>query len=135
MSTVYGENGLTGTGYQPPRKVNFGWLSEAWGLFRENAGLWIFAILIAVYGPIAYNLFVFVAQGISAHVALGVHNTADVFRVMSPGLKLGVTILDIIFTAYVWSGILRMAVKQVSGEPIAFGDIFSGARSFGRMLV
>ena len=135
MSTVYGENGLTGTGYVPPKRVNFGWLGEAWGLFRENAGLWIFAILIGVYGPIAFNLFVFVAQGISAHVALGVHNTAGVFQSMSRGLILGVTILDIIFTAYIWSGIFRMAVKQVSGEPISFGDIFSGARTFGQMLV
>jgi len=123
------------TGYEPPKRVNFGWLGEAWSLFRENAGLWIFAILIGVYGPIAFNLFVFVAQGISAHVALGVHNTVDVFHVMSRGLILGVTILDIIFTAYIWSGIFRMAVKQVSGEPISFGDIFSGARNFGPMLI
>jgi hypothetical protein len=130
MSTVYGENGLTGTGYTPPKRVNFGWLGEAFGLFRENAGLWIFATLIGVYAPIAFTMFVFIARGITAHVSHDAASLAQGIALVPIGLRLGVSILDLVFSAYVWGGILRMAVKQVSGEPISFNDVFSGSRNF-----
>lgn len=142
MSTVYGENGLAGTGYTPPKRVNFGWLGESWSLFRENAGLWIFAILIGFYGPIIFDGFIVFAQSVSLGIArrIGgtggvIHGTDAVLHGMPHGLLAGVIILDIVFSAYIWSGIFRMAVKQVSGEPINFSDIFGGARNFGSMLV
>lgn len=127
MSTVYGENGLTGTGYTPPKRVNFGWLGESWGLFRENAGLWIFAILIGAYAPLIFNAFVFGAWHLTTH---GAHDFVHISR----GLETGVSLLTLAYVTFIWSGIFRMAVKQVSGEPIAFSDVFSGASNFPSML-
>ena len=55
-------------------------------------------------------------------------------RWAAPGANIGLRIFSAAWTAFFYGGVYRMAVKQVRGEPISFGDIFSGGPTFLPML-
>jgi len=118
----------TGTPRGADGHVNFGWLGESWRLYTENAAVWVSAVIIAVFAPAVFAIAVLLLSNIAHHVAatnIGV----------DPGLRLGLSILDAIYSAFILGGVGQMAVKQVSGRPITFRDIFSGAPVFGNMLL
>ena len=48
MSVAYGSP--TG-GYAPPGRVNFGWIGEAFELFKANAGVWIVSSVLLFVVP------------------------------------------------------------------------------------
>jgi hypothetical protein len=134
MSTVYGDNKMIEPSFLPTKRVNFSWLSESWKLFGENSSLWVSAILIAFYGPIIFDGFVVFFSTVSLH-AIGAHvGPFAALREMPRALKAGLLLLNIIYGAYMWGGIVRTAVKQVYGEPITFRDIFGGGSLFTMMF-
>ena len=44
-------------------------------------------------------------------------------------------LVGLIVNSYLLGGILSFALKVARGQPVAFGDVFSGGRYFGKMLV
>jgi len=49
MSVPYGLP--VGGAYQPPARVNFGWISEAFELFKANVGVWLVSVLLSASWP------------------------------------------------------------------------------------
>jgi uncharacterized membrane protein len=121
-----GSSAPLGSGIQG--RVNFGWLTDSWKLFGANAPLWISAVVISIFAPALFTAAVLLVSGLARHAA-GVHAS------LPKGLTVGLEILEAIYLAFVLGGIGRMAVKQVTQEAITFRDLFSGAQTFGNMLL
>jgi hypothetical protein len=134
-------------------RVDFGWISEAWRLFSRHAGVWVGATLIFIapsvvfgIGLYAYMLATMFPHGFTAPSAvpgsaLPPSNpfSANPFLVGSNfgkilTIEIGFGLLFAVWSAYLYGGLFRMAVRQVRGLPIEFRDIFSGGVLFGRML-
>lgn len=142
MSVPYGMP--VGGAYQPPGRVNFGWIGEAFELFKANAGVWIVGALLALIPAIVSQI----VQHTSGHppaIPVGPNGQPDysnaaywlaVFQAGEPpGLYYGTQIFSSVYGAYIAAGVYRTAVKQVRGEAISVGDLFSGGPFFLPMLV
>ena len=128
---VYG-----GGEYAPPRKVNFGWINEAFSLFGAQAGLWIAAVLFVVGIPAVIGGIFGFAVGQQQHTlpAAGSFGGAAFGNILSgglpPGVSFAIRLFGVVWTAFFYGGIFRMAVKQVRGEFVSFSDLFSGGPTF-----
>lgn len=137
--------------YEAPGRVNFGWITESWQLFMANVGVWIGAMATFAALPIVLTVIfmawmsVFLGPQASAPPPLPPGATVTSLRqlwtmAMPPQfaqtfqaeLLLGLVML--LYSAYLYGGLFRMAVKQVRGEPVTFRELFSGGPLFGRML-
>ena len=136
MSIPYGIP--SGVSY-PPRRVNFGWIGEAFDLFKANAGIWIVAVLLAavpsligfVVGAVAG------AQGAVSRPEPGENPFSSgqfLTGGLPPGLSFALRIFGTLYGAWLSGGVYRTAVKQVRGEQISMGDLFSGGAVFLTML-
>ncbi|HLK56712.1 MAG TPA: hypothetical protein VKU00_09115 [Chthonomonadaceae bacterium] len=133
-----------GSSYPPPEyrmapKVRFEAIGEAWQLFSQQMGTWILALLIflAIYFAIYIGIYVVLMVGIFGTLmatggsASGQHGGDP--SAMLGVLFLGYSILALVILAlvsYFTAGMLRMAIRQVRGEPIGIGDLFSGGDAF-----
>ncbi len=143
MSVAYGgAPGGAGSpgagGYQVPGRVNFGWISEAFEIFKVNAGIWIVATLALIFVPGIFGFIIGLVFG-AAGAAAGAGSTGGFgSSPFSSGLPIATQLVVQAFTlayqAFLYGGLYGMAVKQVRGEPISFNDIFSGGRYFLPML-
>lgn len=143
MSVAYG--GPT-SGYAPPGRVNFGWIGEAFELFKANVGIWIVAVLLSLV-PIVLSFIVGAIYGASTALSgnagqLPAPNPADPAAAFTraltgglpPGLSAVIRIVTAIYTAWLYGGIYQVAVKQVRGEMTSIGDLFSGGALMWKML-
>lgn len=147
MSVAYGQP----PGVSPfPARVNFGWITESWQLFMAQSGIWIVATL-ALIGPslllaAAFYVYFFVSMfpgGFPPHApvpgaALPASTPPPAFTPGNIGkmvtLEIGVGLVMAVYSAFLYGGVLRMAVRQVRGLPLTYRDIFAGGPLFGRML-
>lgn len=95
-------------------KVSFDTIAEGWGLFRERLGVWIPTMLVW-----------FVLE-----IALDQLTRAIVSDSGSLPLKAATSLVSLLLTSFLTAGLVRMALKQVRGEEIGVGDLFSGGSSF-----
>lgn len=150
MSVMYG-GAPGGAGYQPAGRVNFGWIGEAFELFKANAGVWVIAVLMSIL-PFVVSFIVGAVYG--ASLALhpsasaappfgsatpfgnrsGFGGTNPLTGGLPPGLSIVIRVVAAIYTAWLYGGIYQTAAKQVRGELISIGDIFSGGPLMLRML-
>lgn len=122
-----------------PQGMNaFGeWFSEMFRLWSTQWQVWVlqglifFAIVII---PIALSYFTFVGSVIigseSRHAA---PPSTAVFTGMA--IYFGVALLCSVLSQALIPGMVRTALKQLRGETISAGDIFSGMRYFWGLLV
>lgn len=127
---------MSGGGYAPTGRVNFGWLNEAFDLFKANSGTWILAVLAFFFVPGVIGFVIGMVFGV-ANAAAGsagsLHSGA--FGSGLPiGLNLLIQVLSLAYRAFISGGLYHMAVKQVRGEPISATDLFNGGRYFLPML-
>ena len=141
MSVPYG---MPASGaYQPPGRVNFGWIGESFNLFGKAAGIWVLGILI--YGIVsnAVNGVLVSAFPNPNYVVPPGPFGGNLYRGIQYGTNSNVTALGqviallfaLIFGAFQSASLYQVAVKQVRGQSIAFGDLFSGGPYFGNMLL
>lgn len=124
MSIAFNSNTSPAT----PR-VNFGWIGQAWALFRLQTGAWVGAIaiylLIAVllYGALAYAFgmyaYFYALFTQRAHAATGL-SLHDNLRFALP-----VNLIFAPFNAILAGGLYRMAVRQARGETVTASGVFS----------
>ncbi len=124
MSTAY-NSGMTPSA---PR-IDFGWIGQAWALFRLQAGAWVGAIAIylvlvaLLYGALAYAFglyayfYALFTQG--AHASVG-FSLRDNLRYVLP-----VNLIFAPFHAVLSGGLYRMALRQARGETISATGVFS----------
>ena len=141
MSVAYGS---PGGGYTPLGRVNFDWISQSWRFFGQAAGIWILAILL-------YGIVSSVVTGIISTVfpnpgyvaPPGPFGTMSFHWGVQYGTNSNVTplgqLLAALFTwvfgAFQSASLYRLAIKQVRGEAVSFGDAVGGGPYFGNMLV
>jgi len=143
MSVAYG--GPTG-GYAPPGRVNFGWIGEAFDLFKANTGVWIVATLLSLV-PVILSFIIGAIYGAGTALSgnagqLPAPNPADPAAAFTraltgglpPGLSAVIRIVTAVYTAWLYAGVYQAAVKQVRGEAISTGDLFSGGPLMWKML-
>ena len=125
-----------------PSKVRFEWIGESWRLFSAQASTWIAVVFIngiislVVAAAVGYPLGVFDSlQPILAHP----HDPK--LWAPTPGSPqpdaLGQILYDAaqwVVSAFFYGGLFRMSNKQVRGEKIGIGDLFSGGPTFLPML-
>lgn len=116
-------------GRVPYARVRFDAISEAWALFQQQMGTWVLATLLmfAMIGAIYFVCVVLLG------VVVGAMSAGRPAGAPPPDAAIGVFIVTILFIVlFVWlvrtlvlGGMFKMAVRQVKGEVISAGDIFS----------
>src|SRR5262249_53219464 len=115
--------------------VRWEWISEAWNLFTKQWSTWVLMILVTflvmglIYLPFYAITFFAMMPSVSDD---GVVAPASGFL---PLVILPVMYLAIICAiSWLFGRLYSAAFKQLRGEQIAVGDLFSGGRYFSRMI-
>lgn len=136
-------------------QVNYGWISEAWRFFSLQMGVWIGATLIFA-APLLLFAIVFYAMMWTTMFPGGfppptpqpvpAPGSTSFPAPLTPGtsmnsqmgwmfsVEIGFGLVYMLWSAYLYGGLFRMAVHQVRGLPIEMRDVFRGGPLFGRML-
>ena len=148
MSVNYGGAAYGGGGYAPPGRVNFGWIGQAFELFKANIGVWIVATLMLFVPSVIGGIFggVFGANA-ARHPTFGSNPYPSPYGTspfgggqnpitggLPPALYFGIQVFSLLYSAWLYGGIYQTAVKQVRGEMISVQDIFSGGSILWKML-
>ncbi len=123
-----------------PRRINFGWINEAFNIFQRDIGTWIIAEVITVGVGMAIG---FAIQGIFAlqHIETSrpydpVHPSLWNIFTIYYWIELGLSsFLGIFVNAYLYAGLAVMANKAVRGQVIGVGDLFSGTALMPAFIV
>jgi hypothetical protein len=114
--------------YGQPARVKFEVLNEAWALFKQQSGVWIGAICLAIGAAIALYIGMFIAMFAavgpeafnSPNVKLTDHQATMMLVVMGT-----VGVAGWILMTLITAGLHNMALKQVRGEITSIADMFS----------
>ena len=148
MSIAYG--GPSG-GYAPTGRVNFGWIGEAFELYKANFAVWIVAALMLLVVPAVVGGIIGGIYGAMTALHPPTGNAPPSYppapfgtnqygraNPLANGLPLGLNIAiqvaSLVYQAYLYGGIYRVAIKQVRGEMTSVGDLFSGGPLLLNML-
>jgi hypothetical protein len=117
-------------------RVRWEWISEAWELFTRQWSTWVLMILVFYLIALAVYLpFVGLIAMMAPTAPQGDEiPTAPVFPVALLALYPVIYVVILSAAAWLMGGLYHAAFKQLRGEQIAVGDLFSGGRYFGRML-
>src|SRR6266516_1832935 len=108
----------------PPPRVRFETIGEAWRWFQQQMGVWIGAILIAGVGYLAVSM-------LANLVFTGTVNGPNFQNWNTPeaGAKIGGGIAALLVEWFVeyalYAGLFTLALRQIRGQPISIGDMFS----------
>lgn len=116
--------------------VRWEWIGEAWNLFTKQWTAWVLMILVTVlvmaviYIPL-YSIALFsMMPSVSED---GVVSTGSgVFPILILPVAYGALACA---ASWLAGGLYGAAFKQLRGEQISVGDLFSGGRHFTRMIV
>jgi hypothetical protein len=115
--------------------VRWEWISEAWNLFTKQWSVWVVMILVTVlavgliYLPLYFVALFSMAPSVSED---GIVTPASGFL---PIVIFPVGYLAIMCVmSWLTGGLYSAAFKQLRGEQIAVGDLFSGGQYFSRMI-
>jgi hypothetical protein len=118
--------------------VRWEWISEAWNLFTKQWSAWVLMILVAGLICFVVEMIIYVPF-FGMIMASSIPQDGDIPT--APVFPAGLLILyPVIFLAiatvmsWLMGGLYSAAFKQVRGEQIAVGDLFSGGRYFVRIL-
>lgn len=117
--------------------VRWEWISEAWNLFTKQWSVWVLMILVmylvvfAVYLP-----FIGIIGMMMPSMPQGdeIPTVTPVFPTALLALYPVVYLVILGAVSYLLGGLYNAAFKQLRGEPISVGDLFSGGPYFMRML-
>lgn len=137
-------------------QINYGWISDAWRFFSAQMGVWIAATAVLAapslvsavmlyammwslmfptgFPPPAYSPSAVPpgGNGFPAPLTPGASLNSHMTQIYT--LEFGYVLLYALWSAFMYGGMFRMAVRQVRGLPIEMRDIFRGGPLFGRML-
>src|SRR5262245_20674245 len=112
--------------------VRWEWISEAWNLFTKQWLVW--ALMILVTGLIGFAIYLPFIGVIG--MMMPTPQVGEPFE-FPVGIFMLYPIMGLVMlTALSWlgGGLYNAAFKQIRGEQIAFGDLFSGGKHFARVL-
>lgn len=121
--------------YTPPPRVRLDVLSQAWQLFSQQMGTWVLSILVSGI-PAAIILGIYYAVIFAVAYAGGGRNSDNIGQQIL--IQLSSIVVSTIVTGlhyFFLSGMSKMALKQMRGEQIAVGDMFSPRAGLPAALV
>lgn len=124
------------SGYTPRPQIRFDAIGEAWRLFQQQMSTWIVATIVAGIGIAIVGVVMYVLMGAMFFGAAATRGGAAAgFSIM--GFFIGILMFAVYFAAIMvfGGGLFRMAIKQVRGEAIAVGDIFTVTDVLPNLLV
>jgi hypothetical protein len=117
-------------------KVDFGWISESYQIFRRDAGVWLLGTVIYLAVAFAFNYGVNALIGLFEpnlpQATLPANNMSfDWFKILfMPGQIIFKDEIAEIATvpvhAFFYGGLCKMANKSVRGQSVSLRDVFSG---------
>lgn len=116
-------------GLNPNAQVRMEAIGTAWGLIRAQMGTWVVVTLLfwiintVVQAP-------FTAGNLQQQMEAIRTNNPSMMPQPNPGLQGITSILSIVVAAFLMPGLYKMALKQIDGEEISVGDLFSGGPYF-----
>ncbi|MBX6315025.1 MAG: hypothetical protein IRY99_19240 [Isosphaeraceae bacterium] len=104
--------------------VRFGAIGEAWALIRRELGTWVLAMVILLIGFSGLSLLAEAIFG--PGIRLGFRQARPFLSVSRRGAATLVqSIIYIAINGFFLGGMVRMAARQIRGQPIKVGDLFS----------
>jgi len=122
-------------------RVNYGWMSEAFNYFTDAMGVWVVFMLIAcVVGVICRflvnSVFTVPDASMAYHAPLpDGFQWLSFFQDTSMAQKIFWNIINLFTGAFFGSNAYHLALLQVKGKKVTFGDMFTGVRTFGQNFV
>lgn len=127
------------------RNVNFGWIREAYDLYLQQAIIWIIATAIILFGPsIAIYPFSLIINAFNPPTFMltttGAIPSYSPVQFFAWWIKIlpwegPLFVITGVLQAFLMTGALRMAIRQVRGQVIGVGDLFSGWPNTGRVFL
>jgi hypothetical protein len=115
--------------------VRWEWISEAWNLFTKQWSAWVLMILVMclvmglIYLPFYAIAFFSMMPSVSEDGAVSA-GAGFLPIVIFPVMYLAIVCV----ASWLSGGLYSAAFKQLRGEQISVGDLFSGGRHFSRMI-
>ena len=153
------QNAAEQTGVTSPviGQINYGWISDAWRFFSAQMGVWITATVVLAAPSLIFMVVLYALLWSTMFPAgfppstnyappvspPGVHGFPAPLIASTPfnsrmsgiyAVEIGFVLVYALWSALLYGGMFRMAVRQVRGLPLEMRDIFRGGPLFGRML-
>ncbi|HKC84914.1 MAG TPA: zinc-ribbon domain-containing protein [Blastocatellia bacterium] len=115
--------------------VRWEWISEAWNLFTKQWSTWVLMILVMslvmglIYLPFYAIAFFSMMPSVSEDGSVS-SGAGFLPIVIFPVMYLAIVCV----ASWLSAGLYSAAFKQIRGEQIAVGDLFSGGRYFSRII-
>jgi hypothetical protein len=124
-------------GYTPRPQIRFEVIGEAWRMVQQQLGSWIVVMLV-------YLVVLGIFQGLLQVMAGAFQFQPRTGEIPNPSQMLGrmfvgpfalVYLLNLAVNILLTAGLYRLGTKQVRGEDITVGDIFSVTDVFGPLII
>jgi uncharacterized RDD family membrane protein YckC len=113
-------------------RVRWEWIGEAWELFTRQWSAWVLMILLMYL--IVFAVYLPFLGVITAMMPVPQQGEVPEFPTGIFALYPVIYLVVVSALAWLMGGLYRTAFKQLRGEQIVVGDLFSGGQYFGRML-
>jgi hypothetical protein len=112
--------------------VRWEWISEAWNLFTKQWSVWVLMLLVmSLVGVAAY--LPLIVLGMMASTST-LDEGGSIILTIVPLYTLFFAVFIMCAMPWMAGGLYNAAFKQLRGERIAVGDLFSGKKYFARIL-
>jgi len=127
-----------GVAAEPPRRLRFALIPEAWALVNAERTTWT---LIALINAIVLVSMHFLVQRLLAQFGISAtsssHTPFSPIPDLSPHRAVGIIVSSLVkvpINAFFAAGVYRTAFKQIRGGKINVGDLFQGWDRFGPIM-
>jgi|GEM_PF-3143060 hypothetical protein len=125
-----------------PRRVNFGWINEAYRLVMRDRWVWIFSSIIymVIWEVLAFGIqeiFITTGHPLITPVAHPFASTASAYAFLTAYYwqYTVVKAISLPVTSFFGASVMNMANKSVRGEKLAVPDVFSGGPNTLKFIV
>ncbi|MFN0112921.1 MAG: zinc-ribbon domain-containing protein [Blastocatellia bacterium] len=115
-----------------PPEVRWDWIGEGWQMFAEKWQVWVLQGLIMLL-LVAIPAVPFYGMMFSMQLDASSGQPPELPALFFPLIFVGALVL-FLGMPFLYSGFYKTAFKQLRGEPISVGDLFSGGDIFLRVL-
>jgi len=109
------------------------WIGEGWQMFAERWQVWVVQMLV-VFVAFAVPAVPFYLMMITAQLTATETGAPPEMPALFTPLVLVIAAVSFFGAAFFWSGLYKTAFKQLRGEAVSIGDLFSGGDIFLRVL-
>jgi len=107
----------------PNARIDFGIFSEAFDLFKSNAGTWIAVILVTGIIQVVISSLSRIGRGDPANAGAGL------------GIMIVMLVVSAVVNGILYAGLFGIAIKQVRGEETSIGDLFGFTDVIGQTII